>query len=197
MISCAVEGITDEAVLSRLIREAGASIGPIYGRNGKKQLLDRANGYNHAGRISPWIVLIDLDHDADCAPTFLTSRLPAPASYMHFRIAVKEVEAWLLADRERIANFLGVALSRIPRDPEVMDDPKRVIVDLARGSRRAEIRDDMVPRPEGGRAVGTAYSSRLIEFVSNPNGGWRPDVAAQTSDSLRRCIECVRKIVGN
>ena len=32
---------------------------------------------------------------------------------MQFRVAVREVEAWLLADRETFADFLGVRAKRI------------------------------------------------------------------------------------
>jgi hypothetical protein len=85
---------------------------------------------------------------------------------MCFRVAVRETEAWLLADRERLARFLGISTSRIPLDPEAMDDPKSLMVDLARHSRRREIREDMIPRSGSGRNVGPAYVSRLIEFVA-------------------------------
>jgi hypothetical protein len=36
------------------------------------------------------------------------------------------------------------------------------VVELARYSRRRDIREDMVPRPGSGRSVGAAYTSRLI-----------------------------------
>jgi hypothetical protein len=112
---------------------------------------------------------------------------------MCFRVAVREIEAWLLADRERLAAFLGVKSARLPANPEEEPDPKRIIVELAQQSRRREIREDMAPRPGSGRQIGPAYSSRLIEFVSG-SGGWRPEVAARSSDSLRRCLSCLRKL---
>jgi hypothetical protein len=114
---------------------------------------------------------------------------------MCFRIAVREVEAWLLADQERLSTFLKVATARVPSEPEAEHDPKRAMVDIARKSRKREIREDMVPRPGSGRTVGPAYASRLIEFVSHPTTGWRPDIAAKRSDSLRRCLACMRKLI--
>jgi hypothetical protein len=104
---------------------------------------------------------------------------------------VREVEAWLLADADRIAEFLRVAGSRVPRDPEALVDPKAAMVGLARASRRRDIREDMVPRQESGRPVGPAYASRLIEFASS---FWRPDVAARQSDSLRRALDSLRRL---
>jgi hypothetical protein len=114
---------------------------------------------------------------------------------MCFRVVVREVEAWLLADRERLASFLGVPISRVPRDPESVDDPKGQMVALARRSLRRDIREDMVPRPQSRREVGPAYSSRLIEFADDVVDGWRPLVAAKSSDSLHRCIRCLSRLV--
>ena len=145
--------------------------------------------------MSPWVVLVDLDHDADCAPLLLTSWLPNPASRMCFRVVVHALEAWLLADREHLARFLGVAIARIPRSPETVDDPKRTMVELARHSHRREMREDMVPRAASGRIVGSAYTSRLIEFVGDAVDGWRPEVAATLSDSLDRCLRSLRRLV--
>ena len=122
-------------------------------------------------------------------------RLVAEAGTQHvFLAAVRAVEAWLLADRESLATFLSVAASHIPREPEGVTDPKRAMVDLAMHSRRREIREDMVPRPRSGRTVGPAYTSRLIEFVMDTAAGWRPDVAARSSDSLSRCLRCLRQL---
>lgn len=190
-----MEGLIDEAVLLRLVKLIGAIPGPVYGRNGKQSLRQRLNGYNQAANHRPWAVLVDLDLDADCAPPFRTSWLPAPSRYMCFRVAVREVESWLIADQQHIARFLGVAVSRIPVMPETLDHPKETMVDLARQSRKREIREDMVPRPGSGRAVGPAYTSRLIEFASDQVNGWRPDIAASNSESLRRCLACLRKFI--
>jgi len=88
--------------------------------------------------------------------------------------------------------FLGVATSRIPASPETLGDPKRTVVDIARHSRRRDIRDDMVPRPGSGREVGQGYAAHLIEFISNETSGWRPDVAAENAESLDRCVRRLR-----
>jgi hypothetical protein len=125
VISGAVEGVVDEAVLRRLVELAGARLGPVYGKKGKMHLQQKINGYNHAARISQWVVLVDLDHDANCAPSLRDSWLPKPSPYVHFRVSVRAVEAWLLADRESLSAFLGVPISRIPSEPEAESQPKR------------------------------------------------------------------------
>jgi hypothetical protein len=56
---------------------------------------------------------------------------------------------------------------------------------------RLDIREDMLPRRGSGRPIGPAYTSRMIEFVEN---NWRPEVAARSSDSLRRCLVRLREI---
>ena len=193
-ITAAVEGNVDEAIARRLIEHVGGTPGPVYGRNGKHHLRQRIANYNQAARLSPWVVLVDLDHDAECAPPFRRAWLPALSSHMCFRVAVRQVEAWLLADRERVAKFLSVSMVRIPHNPESVEHPKHLLVDLARSSRRRDIREDIVPRPGSGRSVGPAYTARLIEFVISRHTGWRPEVAARFSDSLNRSLRCLRRL---
>jgi len=192
VISAAVEGIVDEAVVRKLIAHAEATPGDVYGKQGKSFLRQKIAGYNNAAQHAPWLVLVDLDSDEDCAPPLRSAWLHEPARYLCFRVAVREVEAWLLADAERIAAFLRVARSKLPSDPERLGDPKSTMVNLARASRRRDIREDMVPRPGSGRQVGPAYSSRLIEFAS---GDWRPDVAAGRADSLKRAMRCLKRLI--
>jgi hypothetical protein len=192
IISAAVEGIVDEAVARKLITEAGGRPGTIYGKNGKPFLRRHINGYNSAAHHLPWMVLVDLDHDAECAPPLCEEWVQDPAPYLCFRVAVREVEAWLMADAESLAAFLSVALTRIPTDPERLQKPKMEMVNFARHSRRREIREDMVPRERSGRSVGPAYASRLIEYIETQ---WRPQVATRRADSLRRAIICLKRII--
>lgn len=195
VVSAAVEGSVDEVLVKRLISEAGGIPGEVYGKNGKLPLRARINAYNSAARYRPWVILVDLNHEADCAPDLCRAWLPRRSPKLCFRVAVREVEAWLLADREQIANFLSITKSRVPVNPESEENPKQVMVNLAARSRRRNIREDMAPRPGSRRDVGPAYTSRLIEFISASEGGWRPDVASTYSQSLKRCIECLRRLI--
>jgi hypothetical protein len=194
-VSAAVEGLVDEAVAKRIITEAGAIPGPVYGKNGKAGLRDRIAGYNKAAAHVPWLVMIDLDQEEDCAPDLRRAWLPVPAARLCFRIAVHEVEAWLLADRENLARFLSIPVGRVPTNPESILNPKEEMVRLAGLSKSRDIRQDMCPRPGSGRSVGPAYSSRLIEFVAVSANRWRPAVAQTRSDSLRRALACLRGLV--
>jgi len=194
VLTAAVEGLADEVLLKRICDSVGASVGQVYGRYGKPYILKNLNGYNHSAQFRHWVVLVDLDNDGPCVPEVLPRWLPAPSRLMRLRVAVRELESWLLADSERIAKFLGVAVAEIPADPDSIADPKRLMVQLARGSRRRAIREDMVPNVGSGQQVGPAYTSRMIEFIQSVESGWRPDVAAGNSDSLRRCISAISNL---
>lgn len=192
VIPVAVEGPTDEAVARRLIEAAGAELGAVYGKNGKANLLQRLNGYNNAARFAPWLVLMDLDQDADCAPPFRAAHLPDSAESMCFRVVVHELEGWLMADRETMARFLSVPIARLPYSPDAVLDPKQLLVDAAQHARRREIREGIAPRAGSGRSVGPLYTSLLIQYAQTQ---WRPEVAEQQSDSLRRCRVRLHELV--
>jgi hypothetical protein len=182
VINAAVEGDLDAAILRLLILEVRAVPGRVHVKNGRPKIKNQIQAYNHAAQLDPWVVLVDLDRD-ECPASLRGLWLPEPARFMCFRIAVRAIESWLLADREATAEFLGIAASKVPHNPEAEIDPKRVLIDLARRS-RPEIRRDMVPHPEGGRTVGPGYSSRMKDYITSY---WRPEAAAESSDSLRRC----------
>ena len=190
----AVEGVIDEAVLHRLILHVGAQPGPIYGKMGKPKLRQQINGYNQAALRTPWVVLVDLDQEEDCPPSLKDTWLSQPVPYLCFRVAVREIEAWLMADREHLAKFLSISQSLIPHHPEKLMDPKQQLVELSKRSRKRAIREDMVPTPTGGRKIGPGYTACLIEFIHNTSLGWRPDIAAIRSESLSRCIKCIQTL---
>jgi hypothetical protein len=191
-VSASVEGIVDGAVAKRLIVFSGGLASAVYGMNGKSYLRRQIDGYYEAARHTPWLVLVDLNHEFECAPLLQRDWLSQQSEYMCFRIAVREVETWLLADRGGIARFLGVGQELVSRQPEKLEEPKRTMVNLASKSHRRAIREDMVPREGSGIALGPAYASRLIQFAARP---WAPEKAMKGSDSLRRCVECLTSLI--
>ena len=194
LIAASIEGATDEAVVRRLIDHAGGRVKNVHGRMGKGHLRQKIASYNNAARHWPWIVLVDLDSEMNCAVQLREAWLPEPAPLLCFRIAVREVEAWLMADPETLADYLDVPRGRVPDAPEGLDDPKGAMAALARRSRRRDIREDMAPREGSGRRMGPAYPARLIEYAAN---AWRPEVAARNAESLRRAVACLRRLVAN
>jgi hypothetical protein len=190
-VSVVVEGLTDAAVLQKLLAVEGFELSGTYGLRGKNKLDESIRGYNNAARFSPWLVLRDLDHDSHCAAALAVELLPHPAEQMRFRIAVRETESWLLADAEALASYLRVARSRVPGNPDELDDPKETLVNIARQSRSSAVVDDMVPREGMSGTVGPGYTARIAEFAFSY---WRPDVARLQSNSLERCIVRLREL---
>ena len=189
-MTLAVEGDTDVPVARRLLSTVALEIGQVYGRQGKGRLSQRLAGYNHAAFRTPWFVIRDLDHDAPCAPDLVRQLLPLRAPQMCFRVAIRSAEAWLLADRERMARFLGVSETLLHPDPAALPHPKRTLIDLARRSRKRAIREDLVPAEGTSAQVGPGYAARVREFASEL---WRPEAAAQLSPSLAGCLEALRR----
>lgn len=141
-----------------MIDATGHDVAVSYVLNGKAALDRSLKGYNSAARFAPWLVLRDLDHDADCAPTLIEHVLPAPAEKMLLRIAVRAVEAWLMADAERLAAFISVPLQAIPEAPETVDDPKAVVATLHCGPAQGRFERTWHPR----RAPRAVLARRIL-----------------------------------
>jgi hypothetical protein len=189
VFSAAVEGPSDEVALRKIVRSVGGELGHVYGRNGKSHILRSLAGYNSAARFQPWIVLVDLDAEA-CVVVAKKNWLPAPSGLMCLRIAVRELEAWLLADRERFADYFAVSPDLVPPDPDQLDDPKLTLIKIVRRSRRSAIRADMVPDHALGQSIGPAYAARIMEFIES-DAGWRVESASGRSPSLRRAVTAI------
>ncbi len=146
LINPLVEGYTDEAAALKLIRATGHTAGICYGKRGCGYIKTKIQRFNRASRSSRYLTLVDLmDTECSCPPEVLARWLPRLAPNMLFQVVVRELESWLLADRENIAHFLGVGLVRIPSNPEEILDPKLKLVNIARSSRSARVRRSLVP----------------------------------------------------
>lgn len=164
-VRIACEGLLDRMVLEQLMMAHRLPVGPTYDRGGKVRLDERLRGYVNAARFLPWIVQRDLDNDANCAPELVRRLVPDPPAGLCLIVAVRQVEAWLLADRPAMATFLRVGKSIIPDRPEDLPNAKAALVDIARRSRSRELREEMVPALASGRAVGIGYTARMQAFV--------------------------------
>lgn len=185
-VSFAVEGIIDQAVVLKLFDASGVVSGTPYVCDGIGNLRQRLDGFNAGARHSPWFVLCDLDRH-ECAPELRGRLFATPQTEgMELRVAVRAVEAWLMADRQSFATFLGVGMKRVPREPEHVADPKHAVVELARESSKRVIREGLVPSAAGGRRIGPAYTDEVIRYVRRR---WSPDRARAASPSLDRAFE--------
>ncbi len=188
-----VEGLTDAVVAQRLLKHVRLEPGNFFGGKGKAHLLAHLPRYNQAARNgSIWFALIDLDNEV-CASQAITKWLPEREEGMVLRVVVKAVEAWLMADSERMAEFLHVPLSKFPDNPDGEINPKEKLISIARSSTNNNVRNGFVPRQRSGAHEGPLYPVRLNEFTQKY---WRPEEAMLRSDSLRRCINALSTVKG-
>ena len=185
IVNIAVEGELDEAVLKKVLAFVNIRVANIFGKQGKNNLKENVPRYNQAAQYGRWVILVDLDNDADCPPPFVNSWLPLRNQNLQLRVAVRTVESWLLAERDGMAGFLAVSKQRIPLYPEIEDNPKRILINIARHSRSKTMRADIVPRDGSTAIQGPGYTTRLIEFTVEY---WNPERAAVNAPSLRRSI---------
>ena len=183
-IYLAVEGSLDEDILQRLLQEFSLTAKKVYGLQGKEALLARLSDYNNSARHQPWLVAVDLNGSAPCAPSIAPQWLPRPSPLMLFSVAVRTIEAWLLADREGFSKWLEVPANKVGIRPETLENPKKTLVRLASGSRRRDVREGIAPA-KGMAGTGPLYRTLLAEFVRD---SWNPRRAAKHSPSLARCL---------
>jgi hypothetical protein len=133
----------------------------------------------------PHIVLTDLDR-SPCPPELLSRwQVPTLPGLMLFRIAVREVESWLLADRTGFSALLGIPLAKVPLDPDALPDPKQALLNLVRRCRRTSLKRDMLPASGSVAPIGPFYNDILMRFVREE---WDVDRASKHSPSLRRAV---------
>lgn len=185
-VHLAVEDDLSESVVRRLLLDTGRdySIGTVFGRGGFGYLQNRARNWNAAAAAgTPILLLTDLDQHP-CPPGLIDDWLDSePHENLIFRVAVREVESWLLADREGFADFLGISNAVIPLQCEQIPDPKQSLVSLARKSRTRALRESIVPRAGSTAVQGPDYNACLGGFVRNR---WNLNAAVAQSPSLRR-----------
>ena len=108
------------------------------------------------------------------------------------RVAVREVESWLLADAEAFANLLKIKFTKIPSAPDTLDDPKRTLLELAKKAPRA-IREELIKAPGAVAAQGLGYNAVLGQFVRE---NWSAERAALRSPSLASARKRIVELAG-
>jgi hypothetical protein len=162
------------------------------GERGIGYIRTKIGGFNRSAKSIRYLTLVDfMDTHKPCPGHVVTTWLPHRETNMLLRIVVRELESWLLADREGIARFLVLSLSRIPERPEEIADPKRELVNLARRSRNQRVRAGLVPEAGSRAIVGKLYTSEMIRFI---NDEWDIQVARNNAPSLDRCLSRLEEI---
>jgi hypothetical protein len=181
------ESELDLSVGEKIVAHFGHGVFGAYSKGGHVRLDGNLRGYANASRQTPWLILRDLDH-ANCAAALADQLLPERAQFpdLFFRIVVREIEAWLLADRPAISQYLGVSQAIVPGQPEQIAHPKEELIRVASRSRHRQLREGIVPRAGSGATIGPEYNALLHRFVVDH---WDVSRAAESSESLRRLLD--------
>lgn len=191
-IHIAVEDFLSEMVLRIMLEQSGRhfAVGVCLGLTGFGYLKKNIAGFNKAAKGTPFLLLADLDQ-AECPPILINEWLTVlKHNNLIFRVAVREVESWLLAHRKAFAGFLGIRESLVPSRPDELEDPKRVLIELTAGSRKRSLREAIIPARGSTAKIGPDYNGALISFVQNR---WNVQKAAERSPSLSRAFNTVKR----
>ena len=190
-VTIAAEDALSASVAARLIARYApqSAVARIMVLGGINNLKARMRDLTQiAGREDLVLVLADLDRPEGCPPARvreLSGGLTIAPNLL-LRIAVLEIESWILADRYGMARWLEIAPRIIPQAPETLIDPKRTMVQLAARSPNRALREGIAPvSVRGTHRTGPGYNALAGEFVTQL---WNPDAARRIAPSLDRAI---------
>ncbi len=189
-INLAFEDILSESVLKKIIFHSGIpyKVCNCYIKDGFGYLKKTIKGFNNGAKAIAYLVLTDLDN-GECAPGLIAEWLPCPRHpNLLFRVAVREVEAWILADRFNFSKFLGIKEDLIPTPADNISDAKQFLIELTKRSRKRSLRDDIVPRKGSTAKQVPNYNEPLINFV---NSFWDVELARHNSPSLEGTVRAI------
>lgn len=183
----AVEDRLSDAVATKILKKFDVEIVKRIGYKGKSDLERKTLELNRAANGITVFMLTDLDSPRDCPPRLIQSWVKGTLNpRFFFRVAVMEVESWIMADRIGFAAFLSIPSHQIPSPTDDILNPKEFLVSLARRSRKKTVREALVPMPSTNFSVGIAYNTLLSEFVRDY---WDLERAATVSPSLKRTLD--------
>ncbi|MCO5354591.1 hypothetical protein [Acidovorax kalamii] len=186
-IALVVEDVLSLVLMEKVLAhtERGYSVLRPLVERGVGNIRKSVTKYVNASRALPHVVLTDLDQ-IRCAPLLReqwgVTDLPKS---MLFRVAVRESEAWVLADRVGFAGFAGIPVNKVPAAPEILADPKQELVNLVRRSRNKRLAAELVPAQGSAVSIGPLYNERLSQFVRET---WSMEAAMANSPSLARTV---------
>ena len=141
-------------------------------------------------------ILTDLD-TTDCPPTLIRDWFSIPQNQpialpqeVVFRVPVREVESWLLADRDAFAGFMGISKANFASRPDELADAKEHLLNVIDQKCRRRWQREMLPQAPTA-SIGPLYNEKLCEFIREK---WNPARAATNSPSLARAIEALKRL---
>lgn len=191
-----VEGDLEVPVAKRILDAlcVDYSDARILNKRGRTKFWPEVDRYNRATpHLGVVFALADLEEER-CAPVLLKKHLPKK-THANFvcRVAIRALESWLLADRDRFAEFLQAPFAKLPAKPDALAHPKKTVIDLARQHSPHSLKRDLVPSEGSAGIAGRYYQTRLVEFVTHR---WNPSDARRNSSSLDRAMRALEKVFG-
>jgi len=190
-IVLATEDQLSEEVGLRLASEAGLVVGMCLRKDGNGYLRKRIPNFCEMALQQPVFLITDLDQTS-CPTKLMKSWLGTkqrPAKLL-FRVAVREIESWLLADHEGMRELLGPKAPKLPNQPDALADPKEALLNLAQRATRS-VRDDLVATTGSVASQGLGYNARLGAWIRDH---WKPARAADRSPSLAKARNRLREL---
>lgn len=136
-------------------------------------------------KTQPVILFTDLDN-CECPKILIDSwfkNVSRPKEFL-FRVVVREIESWVLADHKAFAEYFGISQAKLPQDPDSILDPKAMLLKLVGGSRR-DIKDAMIAKKGALAIQGVGYNTVLGDFIRT---SWSSHRAQERSKSLKRAF---------
>ena len=163
---------------------------------GLNAIKERCGAFLNMAQASIYtFVITDLD-TGECACTLIRDWFEIPTNEqvslpneVIFRVAVREVESWILADRAAWARHIGIPAANFTTDPDSLDDPKLYLLSIIQRKGRKRIHREMLPF--GTAHIGPRYNEVLCDFVTDK---WSPERAARKSPSLDRALKALLKV---
>ncbi|MDR2704849.1 MAG: hypothetical protein LBC02_03635 [Planctomycetaceae bacterium] len=141
------------------------------------------------------ISLTDLDKES-CPPNLIRNWLKIengkpielPETTL-IRVAVREIESWIMADRKKFAKYFDLTESLIPPIPDEIHDPKKEFFSLLwKKKQKKFIR--MLPGKNS--FIGPDYNEIMCDFIERH---WLPVRAEENSPSLKRTMNRLRTMI--
>ena len=188
----AIEDELSEAISTKILKNFGIEIITVLSEGGNAYLRQKAPELNRSAKGIDIFLLTDLNSSKHCPLELINSWIKGPLNPRFLlRVAIMEVESWLMADREGLAHFLAIPVNRIPTNTDDIPDPKEFLVSLARKSKKRKLRDELVPKQGARISIGYGYNTRLSEFVREH---WNLERAATVSPSLKRTLNRLNQV---
>ncbi|ENO1078101.1 MULTISPECIES: DUF4276 family protein [Enterobacter cloacae complex] len=193
-ISIATEDIlTEEAMIKIIASKERFRIRCSLGKKGCGYLTSNLDKFNALANSHHVLLVLDLDnkHDLQEFKNNIEGQIRNKDEKLKIIVPVREIESWLLADREGLSKFLAVSKDKIDREPELLLDPKEKIINLARQSRDSNIKKGIPPKQGAAAKMGLSYNTLLCSFIREH---WDITRAFELSPSLRETISFIDDI---